>query len=145
MHRSSPALLSSCCIALLAGAAHAGEEPALRLTLRNVAPGKGQLLVGVCRKEEFLGSRCAFTTVVPAQSNPQVIIVPKARLAPGRYAVQVVHDRDADGRLDTNVLGIPSEPVGFSRNAVGRFGPPKFDSAAIDYDGQPLDLTIDLG
>jgi len=130
---------------VIAGVAHAEEEPALRLTLRNVTPGKGQLLIGVCRQAEFLGSRCAFTTVVPAQSNPQVIIVPKARLEPGRYAVQVVQDRDSDGKLDTNMLGIPSEPVGFSRNAVGRFGPPKFDSAAFDYDGKPLDLAIDLG
>jgi uncharacterized protein (DUF2141 family) len=53
-------------------------------------------------------------------------------LKPGRYALSVFHDENGNGKLDTNLLGVPTERVGFSRDAKGSFGPPKFDAAAID-------------
>lgn len=54
-------------------------------------------------------------------------------IAPGRYAISAYHDRDKDGRLDTNFVGAPSEPVGFSNGARIRFGPPKFEQAAFEW------------
>jgi uncharacterized protein (DUF2141 family) len=62
-------------------------------------------------------------------------------LMPGRYAIAVVHDENGNGRLD-RVLGLPSEGVGASHDARGRFGPPKFDDAAFDYRGSSLNLTV---
>lgn len=49
-------------------------------------------------------------------------------LAPGEYAVAVIHDANANARLDTT-LGIPREGFGFSRNPAIRFGPPRFTAA----------------
>ena len=37
-------------------------------------------------------------------------------LPPGTYAVQVMHDENDNGKLDSNFLGIPSEGYGFSNN-----------------------------
>ena len=45
-------------------------------------------------------------------------------LPPGAYALSVFHDADANGTLDSNVAGLPTERYGFSRDARGRFGPP---------------------
>lgn len=56
-------------------------------------------------------------------------------LPAGRYALSVFHDTNNDGKLGTNPAGIPIEPYGFSRDARGRFGPPSFDDAAIDVQG----------
>jgi uncharacterized protein (DUF2141 family) len=53
-------------------------------------------------------------------------------LPPGRYAVSVYHDENGNGKLDTNPVGMPLEPTGFSRDAQGRMGPPAFDDAALD-------------
>jgi len=50
-------------------------------------------------------------------------------IAPGTYAVAVVHDENANGKLDTNVLGIPTEGVGASNGAQGRFSAARFDDA----------------
>lgn len=50
----------------------------------------------------------------------------------GSYAVSVYADLNGNGRLDTNFIGIPNEPTGASRDATGRFGPPKFGDAAFD-------------
>ena len=53
-------------------------------------------------------------------------------LTPGTYAVSTFHDANSNGKLDKNVLGIPKERYGFSRDASRPFGPPRFDEASID-------------
>jgi uncharacterized protein (DUF2141 family) len=50
---------------------------------------------------------------------------------PGRYALAVFHDANANRRLDT-FMGIPREGFGFSRNPVIRFGAPRFDKVNIN-------------
>ena len=53
-----------------------------------------------------------------------------ADLPAGLYALSVIHDENANRKLDTFV-GIPKEGFGFSRNPVIRFGPPRFDTVSI--------------
>ena len=48
----------------------------------------------------------------------------------GGYALALIHDENANGRLD-KVAGLPREGFGFSRNPAIRFGPPKFEEARI--------------
>jgi uncharacterized protein (DUF2141 family) len=50
-------------------------------------------------------------------------------LAYGQYAIAVYHDKNKNGKLDTNLLGIPTENYGFSNNARGKFGPASWDQA----------------
>ncbi len=64
-------------------------------------------------------------------------------LTVGRYALSVFQDANGDGKLDTNPAGLPIEPYGFSRDARGRFGPPSFDDAAVDVQGDQH-VTIHL-
>jgi len=47
----------------------------------------------------------------------------------GSFAVAAFEDRDGNGVLDTNVFGVPTEGVAFSRDARGRLGPPGFEAA----------------
>ena len=54
-------------------------------------------------------------------------------LAPGSYAVAIIHDENGNSKLDT-LMGIPREGFGFSRNPAIGFGPPKFDAARIAVD-----------
>ena len=58
-------------------------------------------------------------------------------VAPGRYAVSVFHDENSNGKMDTNLVGIPREGVGASNNARGHFGPPKFEAAAFHFFRRP--------
>jgi len=64
---------------------------------------------------------------------------------PGRYAVSVHHDADADGAVDTGLFGIPTEGLGASNDARGSFGPPSFDAAAFGYAGGELSLRVRVG
>ncbi|MGJ7582834.1 DUF2141 domain-containing protein [Variovorax sp. RHLX14] len=52
-------------------------------------------------------------------------------LPPGRYAVKSFADENGNGKLDTNLVGLPTERYGFSNDAKGRMGPPSFEQASF--------------
>jgi uncharacterized protein (DUF2141 family) len=63
-------------------------------------------------------------------------------VAPGTYAVSVLHDVNSNGDLDTNFLGIPKEPLGFSNGAKPKMGPPSFDAAKFTHGSEATKLQI---
>ncbi|KQW41234.1 MULTISPECIES: DUF2141 domain-containing protein [unclassified Roseateles] len=63
-------------------------------------------------------------------ANGKVSVVLKD-LPDGPLALSLFQDANANGRLDMNAMGIPTEPYGFSNNADGGFGPPKFEQAVM--------------
>lgn len=65
-------------------------------------------------------------------------------IPPGTYALAVIHDENLDGKLGTNLLGVPTEGYGFSSGAKALMSAPSFEAASFSYDGQNLDLTIRL-
>jgi uncharacterized protein (DUF2141 family) len=67
-----------------------------------------------------------------------------ADIPPGTYALAVIHDENMNGKLDTNLLGIPREGYGFSNNARVLLGPPSFSDASFAYDGRNLEMTISM-
>lgn len=66
-------------------------------------------------------------------------------LGAGPVAISAMHDENGNGKLDANFLGIPTEGYAASRDAkAGVFGPPKFEAARLELDGQPLTLVVHL-
>lgn len=63
-------------------------------------------------------------------------------VAPGRYAIALLHDENGNGRMDKSLLMMPREGYGFSRDAPVRMGPPKFDAAAFDVNAGTVRQTI---
>lgn len=65
-------------------------------------------------------------------------------IAPGHYAIALLHDENNNGKADRALLMIPSEGFGFSRDAKVRMGPPKFEDAAFDVAGGSISQTIKM-
>ena len=64
-------------------------------------------------------------------------------IAPGTYAVAVVHDENGNGKLDSNAFGIPREGIGASNGAQGRFRAARFDDAKFTVAGDTVvSITI---
>ncbi|MGM9479819.1 DUF2141 domain-containing protein [Roseateles sp. NT4] len=64
-------------------------------------------------------------------------------LPEGPLAISLFQDANANGRLDMNAMGIPVEPFGFSNNAAGNFGPPKFEQAVVTpVAGAPVKVKL---
>jgi uncharacterized protein (DUF2141 family) len=57
-------------------------------------------------------------------------------LAPGTYAVAVVHDENGNGRLDKNFFGVPSEGYGVSKNHTYAMSSPKWDESKFVHGGK---------
>lgn len=117
-----------------AGAAHAGE---VTLTVSDPENRSGMVRAGLFDAEGW-GSGNPMRAV----EGTGVLRFPD--VPPGRYAVRLYLDRNGNDRLDTGLMGIPSEPYGFSRDAAPSFGPPAFDAAAVDIGAAGAALTVRL-
>ncbi|MEO5706881.1 MAG: DUF2141 domain-containing protein [Alteraurantiacibacter sp.] len=62
-------------------------------------------------------------------------------VAPGTYAVALLHDENSNGRVD-KMLMIPREGFGFSRDAPVRMGPPHFADASFALGSVPVHQAI---
>ena len=107
----------------------------------NTAGGKGNVNVAVCDRERFL-KQCAYTGTVPARDGETVVTI--KGVPAGTWAVLAYQDENSNGELDRNLIGIPSENYGFSRDARGRFGPPSFDDAAMPVRDEAATATVRL-
>lgn len=77
-----------------------------------------------------------------AAANGKLSVTLKG-LPEGPLAISLFQDANANGRMDMNAMGIPVEPYGFSNNAAGNFGPPKFEQAVVTpLAGTPVKVKL---
>jgi uncharacterized protein (DUF2141 family) len=101
------------------------------IIVNGIDDAHGQLLIALYNdKNEFLGSQPAIGYGEAVQRTAQVVKFDKVPY--GKYAVAVIHDRNNDGILDKNFIGIPTDGYGFSNNAMGSCGPPSFTDASFN-------------
>lgn len=128
---------------LAVGLCAAGAAAATDIEVRvsGVAGGKGKVAVAVCDKDTFLKD-CQYSATAPARQGETVVTV--KGVPPGTWAVLSYQDENDNGKLDRNVIGIPKENYGFSRDARGSFGPPSFDDAAFAVSGESASAAVKL-
>ncbi len=136
-----PALLS---ILSAAGAA-AGETP-VRVVVSNVVKPGGTLLAGAYSSPEtWLGATTVASKEVPVAGNVHDGTVTfEMLLPPGSYALSVLQDINGNRKLDTNFIGMPTEPTGSSNDAPAKWSAPKFRDAVFTVSDQPMELKITL-
>ena len=121
------------------------QEPGgeLKITITNIYPVKGKLYIAVYDNEEDYMDieKVAFQKVVPINGETEQIVI--EGVPDGEYAVTVFQDLNENGELDTSSIGFPREPYGFSNDARGSFGPPKFRKAKFDVAGN-TSISIEL-
>jgi uncharacterized protein (DUF2141 family) len=61
---------------------------------------------------------------------------------PGKYVVAFFQDLNGNHKLDTNLFGVPKEGFGFSRDAMGKLGPPTFEAAVLDIPAGPVSVVM---
>lgn len=66
-----------------------------------------------------------------------------ADLAAGTYAIEVMHDENGNGKLDTNQVGMPIEGYGFS-NDPKVMRKATFDEAAFTLDASGTSIKLHL-
>ena len=137
--KSFPAWIAVLALMHVSGAAAAD----LRLDIQGLSGTSKVYAALFNRAEDFLKTDRAIAgaTVLPTRDSVRVIF---ADLAPGSYAVSVFQDADGNGKLDRNMMGLPLEPHGFSRDASGTLGPPKFSDAMLEIRSTDVTARITL-
>lgn len=51
---------------------------------------------------------------------------------PKSLAISAYHDQNDNGQLDKSLIGMPTEPYGFSNNPKRGYGPPTFEQAVVE-------------
>ena len=85
----------------------------------------------VCRwEDECTGTEKGYRTAEAAIRDKKAVWVFED-MPYGTYSIRAFHDENGNNRLDTNVVGKPTERYGFSNNARGCYGPPPFSATAF--------------
>lgn len=134
----------ACLIPLLALSGLCTRAAELDLDVQGLSAGTGQLLVAVFGAEGWLRQPIAASRQDASAQQRGALRILLKNVPEGTVGVSVVHDLNGNGRLDMNAMGMPQEPTAFSNNAVGQFGPPRFEQAAFELKGEGARLTIKL-
>ncbi|MGX7951126.1 DUF2141 domain-containing protein [Tsuneonella sp. HG249] len=87
------------------------------------------------------GDAASYRLVVPAAATVKLSF---KGVAPGRYAIALLHDENGNGKADRAMGMMPKEGYGFSRDAPVRMAPPKYAEAAFAVDSEDLILAIKM-
>jgi uncharacterized protein (DUF2141 family) len=119
----------------------------LEIKITNIETGSGTIYIAILDSpEDWLKSDAGskpFRDITQTVTSTDDLLVRVDGLPPGKYALSLFHDLDGDAEMDTNLIGFPKEPFGFSA-PMGKFGPPKFEDAAIEFSGEDVSVAISL-
>jgi uncharacterized protein (DUF2141 family) len=62
----------------------------------------------------------------------------------GTYAIACLHDENGNGKMDTNLVGIPKEGYGASNNAVSKLSAPKFEAAKFAFNAAAFSANMKM-
>ena len=118
-------------------------ENVIHVEISGLRSDKGQMLCALFASADAFPKKAEKAVArLTAKIAERQAVCDFGGVAPGTYAVSVVHDENSNGKLDTNFIGMPREGVGASNDAKGHMGPPKFGAAAFRYEGGRLELKI---
>lgn len=126
-------------LSALAGTAQAADVTVQFTGLQDV---RGELYIALYPSAEAMKNHHAVQSQIVAvhKANQRTVL---ADLPAGEYGVMVFQDLDGNHDLNSNLLGIPTEPYGFSTNPRV-MGPPSFSDIQFSVNDANVNLTINM-
>jgi len=104
-------------------------QSSITVEIINLKNNEGHVIVALLDKHEN------DVMDISARISDQKCTVRFKDVKPDEYAIRFFHDENQNEELDTNFIGIPKEGFGFSNDAMGKFGPKKFEEWLFDVSG----------
>lgn len=102
----------------------------LTITVDNIENPKGYILISIFNSSDsFLKSGITSRKVEVKGKKVEIVF---ENLPKGKYAASLFLDENNNGKMDTGMFGIPKEKYGFSNNAKGIMGPPKYEDCIFE-------------
>lgn len=130
-------------ISLLFGFPPSGN-PQLTIKIQNIEVIEGDIRIGFFNtSDKFLKQGKTFRNYkIVVNNNTETIMIND--LPKGEYAFMLYHDKNADGELNRNFLGIPKEPFAFSNNVKPKLALPTFEDCKFILEKNRV-LKVSLG
>jgi uncharacterized protein (DUF2141 family) len=130
--------------ACLAMAGARAETPAgcVQVEVQNVRPQQGQLMVAAYADAESFGKKAVTSLRVAAgDAVTSFQLCGLGGLSLGsNVALTMFQDLDSDGKMNKNLLGMPTEPWG-SSGTPGVFGP-SWETGRVALDGKTIVVKL---
>ena len=111
----------------------------LTVKISGLKSNTGAVLVGLYNSEGTFLKKAYKGVTSDIKSNEATVTF--SNIPKGDYAISAYHDKNKNGKLDTNFIGIPKEDYASSNNAKGVMGPPKYEDAKFDL---KKDLKLEI-
>lgn len=120
------------------------ETGELVITVDNINKTKGTIWIGLYDSADnyLIKEKSILKKIDVKQKGSSQLIV--ENLPFGTYAVALFHDINANGEMDKNLLGIPSEPYAFSKKPKSKWRIPKFDEVKFNFSKDRQQLKTKL-
>ncbi len=115
------------------------ESVTVSVTIENVLNDNGTVLASLHNNETFMKSAGLIDLQEAAQKGS--ITFTFKDVAPGTYAIMVLHDENDNKRMDFESNGMPKENYGMSGNEMP-MGPPSFADAKFEVTDTDKELII---
>ena len=134
------ASLAVCVAGLSASPVFAAD---LTVNLEGLRAQSGLVKVALVNSAEAWDGKAAPVQATGAPAKGETAQFTFKDLKPGRYAVMITHDENGNGKLDTNLIGMPVEGYGFSNNPrVMR--KPTWDETRFEVGADNLAINVEL-
>jgi uncharacterized protein (DUF2141 family) len=116
----------------------------ISIEIKGLKNTDGQIMISINRgpegwpEENFIEQR-----LIPTFTAPNFTVVFED-MPYGNYAVGVLHDKDKNGEMTKNFIGMPKEAFGFTRDYNVVFRAPHYEEANFDAETPELKLEVNL-
>lgn len=134
-----PIRLALALFLLTGAAARAGD---LTIRVDDVKAEQGQIMVALYDSADGFLKRSIKAAAAPATAGSTTVVI--GDVPAGEYGIALYHDANANGKMDSNPMGMPTEDFAFSNNARGNMGPPSFAHAKFTVPQAGAVVTVSL-
>jgi len=114
----------------------------LTIRIEGVSGAAGDIKVAIFNAPDTFLGKPLRSVAAPAHDGTVQLVVPD--LPAGDYAFAVYHDANDNGKMDRNMMGMPTEDYAFSNNAMGKRGAPRYEDARIALPETGATATVNL-
>ena len=117
----------------------------IQVDVSGISSKKGEILAVLFSTEIGFPNDAskAFKTAKAVPVNGKAILQ-FSQIPDGKYAIALFHDINGDGKLNTNMLGIPKEGYGVSNNIRNLFSAPGFEESSFRHGKTKTNLSITI-
>lgn len=133
-------ILTAAILTLLTSSAASAADLSVRV--EDVRSAQGNILVAIFDSADSFLKRPFRAARVAAASGAVTVLIKD--LPAGEYGLALFHDANGNGKMDSNLMGIPSEDHAFSNNARGNMGPPSFEQAKLSVPASGATTSVSL-